>query len=48
MKLRVKKGDTVTISADGPDEKDALTDIAALMEGSFGETAGIQNPVKKP
>lgn len=37
MKLRVKCGDTVTLSAEGPDEEVALDGLIALIENKFGE-----------
>lgn len=37
MKLKVKQGDLVTISADGEDEAQAVQDIARLIESKFGE-----------
>lgn len=37
MKLRVKCGDTVTLSARGPDEETALKGLVALIENNFGE-----------
>ncbi|GHU61418.1 hypothetical protein FACS189445_3400 [Spirochaetia bacterium] len=37
MKLKVKCGDTVTLSADGPDEGKALEDLVTLIKSRFGE-----------
>jgi phosphocarrier protein len=37
MKLRVKCGDMVTLSAEGPDEEIALNGLIALIENNFGE-----------
>lgn len=37
LKLKVKKGDMVTISADGPDEQEAVNKLTALIESKFGE-----------
>ncbi|MDR3174549.1 MAG: HPr family phosphocarrier protein [Treponema sp.] len=37
MKLRVKCGDTVTLSAKGPDEEIALKGLVTLIENKFGE-----------
>jgi phosphocarrier protein len=37
MKLRVKCGDQVTLSADGPDEGEALEGLVSLIENRFGE-----------
>ena len=37
MALGVKSETTVTIRADGPDEADALEQLAALIESNFGE-----------
>jgi phosphocarrier protein len=30
-------GAAITISADGPDERDAIADLCKLVEGGFGE-----------
>jgi phosphocarrier protein HPr len=35
--LSAAQGTTITISADGPDETDAVTALAALVDGGFGE-----------
>jgi phosphocarrier protein len=45
MKLRIKNGDTVTLNAEGPDENNALENIAALIENNFGEKADGQNAI---
>jgi phosphocarrier protein len=37
MKLRVKCGDMVTLSAEGPDEESALKGLITLIENNFGE-----------
>ncbi|MDR1469810.1 MAG: HPr family phosphocarrier protein [Spirochaetaceae bacterium] len=37
LKLQVKQGDTVTLSADGADEDAALKCLVELIEGKFGE-----------
>lgn len=40
--LAAARGSTITISADGADERDAVESLAALVSGGFGEdeTAG--------
>ena len=35
--LAAARGSTITISADGPDEHDAVTALAGLVEAGFGE-----------
>lgn len=35
--LAAAHGTTIAITADGPDEQDALTALCALVEGGFGE-----------
>jgi phosphocarrier protein len=35
--LGVRQNDTITVTADGPDEKQALAALAALIENNFGE-----------
>jgi phosphocarrier protein len=46
--LAAARGSTVTISADGPDEADAVAALAALVSGGFGEdespAAGAPDP----
>jgi phosphocarrier protein len=37
--LAAARGSTVTISADGADERDAVAALAALVESGFGEDA---------
>jgi phosphocarrier protein len=37
LKLQVKQGDMVTLSADGADEDAALASLVGLIEGRFGE-----------
>ncbi len=37
--LAAARGSTITISADGADESDAVTALAALVESGFGEDA---------
>jgi phosphocarrier protein len=37
--LAAAQGSTITISADGSDEKDAVAALAALVESGFGEDA---------
>jgi phosphocarrier protein HPr len=37
--LAAPRGSTITISADGDDEHDALTALVALVESGFGEDA---------
>jgi phosphocarrier protein len=37
MKLRVRRGDMVTLSADGSDEEEAINDFVTLIENKFGE-----------
>lgn len=38
MMLGAAKGDTINISAQGPDQDVALEKVVALVEGRFGET----------
>lgn len=38
MMLGAAKGDTIRISAQGPDQDDALKQVSALVESRFGET----------
>ena len=35
--LAAARGTTITISADGPDERDAIDALCALVESGFGE-----------
>jgi phosphocarrier protein len=35
--LAAARGSTITISADGPDEQDAVAALAGLVESGFGE-----------
>jgi phosphocarrier protein len=37
--LAAARGSTITISADGADEKDAVAALVALVQGGFGEDA---------
>lgn len=37
--LAAAQGTTITISADGPDEADAVATLSALVDGGFGEEA---------
>jgi phosphotransferase system HPr-like phosphotransfer protein len=37
MKLRIKQGDTITISAEGPDEETGLAKLISMVETRFGE-----------
>lgn len=37
--LAAARGSTITISADGPDEQDAVSALATLVESGFGEDA---------
>jgi phosphocarrier protein len=37
--LAAARGETITISADGADEQDAVSALAGLVEGGFGEDA---------
>ena len=37
MSLGAKKGDELTISAEGPDEKEAVEALSELVESGFGE-----------
>src|SRR5438309_1413972 len=37
--LAAPRGSTIQISADGPDEEDALNALAALVQSGFGEDA---------
>ena len=37
--LAAARGSTITISAEGPDERDAVAALAALVESGFGEDA---------
>ena len=37
--LAAARGSTITISADGDDERDAVSALAALVESGFGEDA---------
>jgi phosphocarrier protein HPr len=37
--LAAARGETITISADGADEQDAVRALAGLVEGGFGEDA---------
>jgi phosphocarrier protein HPr len=39
--LAAARGSTITISADGADEKDAVAALVALVQGGFGEAAWI-------
>jgi phosphocarrier protein HPr len=39
--LAAARGSTITISADGVDEKDAVAALVALVQGGFGEDAWI-------
>ncbi|KPV56681.1 serine kinase [Paenibacillus sp. A3] len=37
MTLGLEKGSVVTLSADGPDEREALDSLVELVESGFGE-----------
>ncbi|GLI04532.1 hypothetical protein YDYSG_05620 [Paenibacillus tyrfis] len=37
MTLGLEKGSVVTLSADGPDEREALESLVELVESGFGE-----------
>lgn len=37
LKLRVKMGDSVTITAEGEDEGDAIDELVGLIRSKFGE-----------
>jgi phosphocarrier protein len=37
--LAASRGTTVELTAEGPDEEEAMTALAALVEGGFGEEA---------
>jgi len=37
LSMSASKGDVLTISADGADEKEAVTALVALIESGFGE-----------
>ena len=37
LSLAVHQNDEITITADGPDEKEALAALAALIDNNFGE-----------
>ena len=37
LSLGIKKGDSLEISADGVDEKEAVDSLVALIESGFGE-----------
>ncbi|HUC92273.1 MAG TPA: HPr family phosphocarrier protein [Paenibacillus sp.] len=37
MTLGLEKGSVVTLSADGPDEDQAIEELSALVESGFGE-----------
>jgi len=37
--LAAARGSTITMSADGADEKDAVAALVALVQGGFGEDA---------
>jgi phosphocarrier protein len=37
LALGVRQDDTITVTADGPDEDQALAALAALIENNFGE-----------
>ena len=39
--LAAARGSTITISADGADEKEAVAALVALVQGGFGEDAWI-------
>ncbi|MDR3174205.1 MAG: HPr family phosphocarrier protein [Treponema sp.] len=39
MKLRVKCGDVVTLSVEGPDEREAMEELVTLIKNRFGEEA---------
>lgn len=37
LSLGISTGSTITISAEGPDEEDAVNALCALIESNFGE-----------
>ena len=37
LSLGIVKGSTITISAEGPDEEEAVNALCALIESNFGE-----------
>ena len=37
LSLGIVKGSTITISAEGPDEEDAVNALCALIQSNFGE-----------
>ena len=37
LSLGIIKGSTITISAEGPDEEDAVNALCSLIAGNFGE-----------
>ncbi len=37
LSLGIVKGSTITISAEGPDEEDAVNALCTLIESNFGE-----------
>lgn len=37
MKLRIKQGDTITVSAEGPDEETGIAGLINMVETRFGE-----------
>ena len=39
LALGVRKGTEITLTADGPDEEEALAALCALIEENFGETS---------
>jgi phosphocarrier protein len=45
--LAAAQGSTITIAADGPDERDAIAELTALVAGGFGEddhpAAGVRD-----
>lgn len=38
LTLALSQGSQVKVSADGPDEKEAVDDLVGLIDGGFGET----------
>ncbi len=37
LSMGIHQGETVELMAEGPDEREAVEDLAALIEGGFGE-----------
>jgi phosphocarrier protein HPr len=44
--LAAARGSTITISAEGRDERDAVEALVALVESGFGDEAAAIGPVK--